>query len=93
MTILDKLLEKKDVLAYIDFRILSLKNDLKILTESTPEKNRELIEERFNGRIMELEELKNIAHRGFVKLKTKSKEYSRKKVSYLKVGFEKKVCD
>ena len=89
MTILDKLLEKKDVLAYIDFRILSLKNDLNVVMKSTPYKNRELIKERFNGRILELEELKGILSQGIVRLKFKSKGYSRKKVTYLKVGFEK----
>lgn len=78
MTILDKLLEKKDVLAYIDFRILRLKDDLNVVINSTPDKNRELIKERFNGRILELEELKTIIHQGTVSLKFKSKSYSRK---------------
>jgi len=78
MTILDKLLEKKDVLAYINFRILSLKNDINIVMESTPYKNRELIKERFNGRILELEELKYIVHQGITQLKSKSKSYSKK---------------
>ena len=78
MTILDKLLEKKDVLAYINFRILSLKNDINIVMKSTPDKNRELIKERFNGRILELEELKTIVHQGMTQLKSKSKSYSRK---------------
>ena len=83
MTILDKLLEKKDILAYINFRILRLKDDLDAIMKSTPEKERELIKERFNGRIMELEELKTIIHQGTVSLKFKSKSYS-KKVKYLR---------
>ena len=97
MAILDKLLEKKDILAYIDFRILSLKNDLSIVMKQVPckinkhhIKNRELIKERFNGRILELEELKNIVHQEFMKLKAKSKGYSRKKITYSKIGIEKK---
>lgn len=85
MAILDKLLEKKDVLAYIDFRVLSLKNDLEIVIKSTPDKNRELIKERFNGRIMELEELKHVINQGIVLLKSKSKSYSRKKVKHSKL--------
>ena len=83
MTILDKLLEKKDILAYIDFRILRLKDDLDAVVKSTTEKDRELIKERFNGRIMELEELKHIVNQGTVSLKFKSKSYS-KKAKYLR---------
>jgi len=80
MAILDKLLEKKDVLAYIDFRILSLKCDLGIALESTlhDNKTKGLIKERFYGRITELEELRKIVHQGTVALKFKSKSYSRK---------------
>ncbi len=78
MAILDKLLEKKDVLAYIDFRILRLKDDLDVVMKSTQEKDRELIKERFNGRILELEELKNVMHQGTTVLKFKSKNYSKK---------------
>ena len=78
MTILDKLLEKKDVLAYIDFRILRLKDDLNVVINSTPDKDRELIKERFNGRILELEGLKHIVNQGTMSLKFKSKSYSKK---------------
>jgi len=92
MTILDKLLEKKDILAYINFRILRLKDDLDAIMKSTPEKERELIKERFNGRILELEELKNVIHQGTTSLKFKSKGYS-KKVKHLRSDFEKKEVD
>jgi len=78
MTILDKLLEKKDILAYIDFRILRLKDDLNVVINSTPDKDRELIKERFNGRILELEGLKHIVNQGTMSLKFKSKSYSKK---------------
>ena len=92
MAILDKLLEKKDVLAYIDFRILHLKDDLDAVLNSTSLKDRELIKERFNGRILELEELKYIVNQGTTSLKFKSKSYS-KKVKYLRSDFEKKEVD
>lgn len=48
MAILDKLLEKKNVLTYIYFRILRLKDDLNVVINSTPNKNIELIKERLN---------------------------------------------
>jgi len=92
MTILDKLLEKKDVLAYIDFRIIRLKDDLDVVINSTHDKDRGLIKERFNGRILELEELKNVIHQGTTSLKFKSKSYS-KKVKHLRSDFEKKEVD
>jgi len=89
MTILDKLLEKKDVLAYINFRILHLKDDLDAVLNSTSLKDRELIKERFNGRILELEELKNVIHQGTTSLKFKSKSYSKiKRAKYLRLGLK-----
>jgi len=75
MTILDKLLEKKDVSAYIDFRIASLKNELSKTLDVTPDKDKQLIKERFNGRILELEVLKDAIQHG--KIKEKSKMYSK----------------
>jgi len=77
MTILDKLLEKKDVLTYIDFRIIRLKDDLDVVINLTHDKDRELIKEHFNGRILELEELKNVIHQETTSLKFKSKVIQR----------------
>ncbi len=88
MGILDKLLEKKDVLAYINFRILSLKNELSKILDITPDKDKELIRERFNGRILELTELKNVVHQGLIILKTKSKSYC-KNSRYLRLPYKK----
>lgn len=62
MGILDELLEKKDLLAYIDIRIQTLKietqNNLKIL----PYDKKEKMLERATGRIRELESLRRIIH-------------------------------
>jgi len=73
MSILDKLMEKKDLSSYIDFRIgylNSIKTD-EIMKQS--EKERGLVQERFNGRILELEKLKR--HLSQDKIKEMSKEY------------------
>jgi hypothetical protein len=76
MVILDKLMEKKDLAIYIDFRIEhlnSIKTD-EIMSHS--EKERGLIQERFNGRIFELEKLKTILFQD--KIKDMGKEYFRR---------------
>ena len=78
MGLLDQLLEKKDVLAYIDFRIKSLKCDLSKTILNAKPKDREQIKERFKGRITELNELKKIINDGTTALKTKSKFYAQK---------------
>ncbi len=73
MAILDKLLEKKDLTLYIQFRIEylnSIKTD-EILNR--PEKERGLIQERFRGRIAELISLKSLIIQG--KIKSMGKEY------------------
>jgi len=51
MAILDKLLEKKDVLLYIDTRIAELRTLQKKCIEETKKEDREEIHERFIGRI------------------------------------------
>ena len=76
MTILDKLLEKKDVYAYIKFRIDEIRLQKNEVLTFTKDKEKQLIIERFDGRILELEQLKTTISQG--KLKTKSKSYSRK---------------
>ncbi len=60
MAILDKLIEKKDLSIYIDFRIEYLNSIKTDEIMSRPEKERGLIQERFNGRILELEKLKDL---------------------------------
>lgn len=75
MGILDKLLEKKDVLAYIKFRTDILKKELYVTLESTPDKYKGLIQKQFVGRILELKELKKVVIQGT--LKSKSISYSR----------------
>jgi len=56
--ILDKLLEKKDLLIYIDTRIKYLRRQKRKALESAPPKKRAILFERFHGRIMELQYLK-----------------------------------
>lgn len=96
MTILDKLLEKKDVLAYIKFRTAILEKESYIALTSTPDKNKQFIKKQFDGRILELKELKKTIEHGTLKLKSIS--YSRKdKIMTLaaRIGQEQKttICD
>lgn len=56
--ILDKLLEKKDLLIYIDKRIEHLEKQREKLLKSHIPELRERMVERFRGRIMELKYLK-----------------------------------
>ena len=60
MAILDKLMEKKDLAAYIDLRIDYLNVTKTEVIMKQPEKKRGLIAERFVGRIDELEKLKTL---------------------------------
>jgi hypothetical protein len=55
--ILASLLEKKDLLIYIDMRIAKLK---RFNIKSIPIENRERVSIRLNGRIRELEQLKEV---------------------------------
>ena len=64
MAILDKLLEKKDLMIYIDERIKQL-NSIKI--KQFEPKNREKQRQRKNGRVVELRHLKWIVHGNHVK--------------------------
>ena len=57
--ILDKLLEKKDMLIYIDKRIEYLRNERNKLIPTLRPRKRGLITERFKGRILELQLLKH----------------------------------
>jgi len=76
MGLLDTLLEKKDVLAYIDFRIKSLDMDKKIAIANVIPEDREQVCVRFSGRILELQELKRVVYGGTTSVKAKSKFYS-----------------
>ncbi|RSD36552.1 MAG: hypothetical protein CI952_69 [Methanohalophilus sp.] len=58
MGILDQLLEKKDVLAYIDFRIKTLNREQNKAIESVYPETRELVRRSFNGRRRELDILR-----------------------------------
>ena len=54
ISILDKLIEKKDVEAYLEMRALFLKSIMEDAVLSVEPEKRELIRERFYGRIHEL---------------------------------------
>lgn len=75
MSILDKLIERKDLLAYISKRKERLELEKKKEMKEQPKEKREFIRQRFNGRIQELKKLKEIVHNH--KIKSKSKETTR----------------
>lgn len=62
MGILDRLLEKKNVLSYIDKRIEQLKVNQKRAIDNAEPSNKELVRQRFRGRIEELRKTKEIAN-------------------------------
>jgi hypothetical protein len=64
MTILDKLIEKKDIIVYIDTRIAHL-SAIDIM--KFPPRQRGLIQERRKGQIKELTKLKDIISRNNLK--------------------------
>jgi hypothetical protein len=67
MGILDQLLEKKDLTAFIEFRIQELEIQRKKTILKVKEKKRGIIHERFMGRIAELEYLRKQICRGTLK--------------------------
>jgi len=69
--ILDKLIEKKDLLIYIDCRIKILKRTRERVLNKTLDRKKALVAERFNGRILELEMLKG----NIDTVKDKAKKY------------------
>lgn len=73
MGILDLLLEKKDVLAYIEFRYAILNIERQKAIEGLPPESREHTNIKFSARIDELEELKKVIAQG--RLKEQSKRY------------------
>jgi len=76
MTDLEKLIEKKDLLIYIDERSTMLADAMQAAIHSEDRKDREVIRQKFRGRIRELRELKSVISQG--KLKDKCKEYMKK---------------
>ena len=65
--ILDKLLEKKDVLAYINFRQKELVEAREYAIKHTGLKQRESTLRKIEGRIAELKHFANVVHSGNVK--------------------------
>lgn len=70
MGILDQLMEKKDLLIYIEVRIAALKKEQNTAIK-LPEKKRELTRRIIAGRMRELKTLKSMVHHD------KLKEYSK----------------
>ncbi len=73
MAILDKLIEKKDLIAYTTFREKSLKKMLKRLDNLKPENKRQAAKAKIIGRIQELHEIRKSVN----SLKEKSIKYAR----------------
>lgn len=67
MTILDKLLEKKDLKTYIEFRIKFLEQEREVEILKLPEQERGFIQERISGRILELKKLKESLAKDLIK--------------------------
>lgn len=73
MAILDKLIEKKDLMAYTIFREKSLRKQFNNINNIEPEKRRQIAKEKLIARIDELQKLRNSVN----SLKEKSKKYAR----------------
>ena len=71
MSILDKLVENKDLEAYLGLRAALLRNEMTEEIRKQPDSKKELIHERFNGRILELDLLKQVVKSGNVKRDSK----------------------
>lgn len=67
MTILDKLMERKDLRTYIEFRIKFLEQEKEIEILKLPESERGFIQERISGRILELKKLKESLAKDLIK--------------------------
>jgi len=76
MTILDKLMEKKDLDAYINLRLEFIDSIIKKELSKLPENERELIRQRFVGRKVELKKLLRLLNED--KIKDMSKNYFQK---------------
>lgn len=76
MAILDKLMEKKDLDAYINLRLEFIDSIIKKELSILPENERELIRQRFVGRKVELKKLLRLLNED--KIKDMSKNYFQK---------------
>lgn len=76
--ILDKLVEKKDMRAYIAWRIRLLERELGEVPRMYPLKNREPAKRQIKGRIMELNHLKKVLNDVKKESKTLCEQYYRK---------------
>jgi len=65
--ILDKLLEKKDLRIYIEYRIKFLQQERESEILKLPESERGFIQERISGRILELKKLKEALMKDLIK--------------------------
>jgi hypothetical protein len=71
MTILDKLVEKKDLLAYVKYRRQYLKDIQAFEVHKQPDKKKQLVYERFRGRMEELDTLASVIRNNKVKDQSK----------------------
>lgn len=71
MSILSELIEKKDLMLYIKFRIDYLSNVLHKTILASPLKDREKVKQRMVGRIKELKVLLDCVHRNEIKKMSK----------------------
>ena len=76
MAILDKLMEKKDLDAYINLRLEFIDSIIEKEISRIPEKERELVRQRFVGRKVELRKLLILLKED--KIKDMSKKYFQK---------------
>ena len=71
MSILDKLVEKKDLEAYFGLRAAFLRNEMIGEIQKQPDSKKEIIHERFKGRIIELDLLKQVVKSDNIKRDSK----------------------
>lgn len=71
MGILDELIEKKDLRAYIAMRIAMIRMEIKNNLKKLPEDKKEKMLNRASGRIRELESMKKTIHNNKVKEQSK----------------------
>ena len=64
MGILDKLVEKKDILAYCDFRIQQIRQSIKMLPLNCKPKSRERAQVKLEAKIQELKHIKAVIGKG-----------------------------
>jgi hypothetical protein len=67
MSILDKLMEKKDLKTYIEFRMKFLEQEREAEILKQPESERGFVQERFYGRMLELQKLKDVLEKDLIK--------------------------